>query len=46
MIVLLVTMFVGVVLIAYLDGASPGGETVLSQIAHRSVGSGPLYAFV
>ena len=41
MIVLLVTMF-----IAHLDGASPGTQTVLSQIAHDSVGSGPLYAFV
>ena len=39
-------MFVGVVVIAHLDGASPGSQTVLSQIAHDSVGSGPLYAFV
>ncbi len=46
MIVLLVTMFIGVVIIAHLDGASPGTQTVLSQIAHHSVGNGPLYAFV
>ncbi len=46
MIVLLVGMFVGVVLVAHLDGASPGGQTLLSQIAHRSVGSGVLYGYV
>ena len=46
MIGLLVTMFIGVVGIAYLDGASPGSQTVLSQIAHDSVGNGPLYAYV
>ncbi|MDQ6691852.1 MAG: APC family permease [Candidatus Dormibacteraeota bacterium] len=46
MVGLLVSMFVGVVVIAHLDGASPGAQTVLSQIAHRSVGSGALYAFV
>lgn len=43
---LLVTMFIGVVVIAHLDGASPGNQTVLSQIAHRSVGSGALYGYV
>jgi MFS family permease len=41
-----VSMFIGVVVVAHFDGASPGSQTVLSQIAHRSVGSGPLYAFV
>ncbi|HEY1778390.1 MAG TPA: APC family permease [Solirubrobacteraceae bacterium] len=46
MIFLLVAMFIGVVVIAHLDGASPGTQTVLSQIAHRSVGSGPFYVFV
>lgn len=46
MIVLLVTMFIGVLVVAHLDGASPGSQTVLSQIAHDSVGSGPLYDFV
>jgi hypothetical protein len=46
MLALLVSMFVGVVLVARLDGAEPGGETVLSQIAHRSVGGGVLYGFV
>ena len=44
---LLVSMFVGVVLVAHFDGASPGGgQTVLSQIAHRSLGGGIPYAFV
>ncbi len=43
---LLVTMFIGVLVVAHLDGASPGSETVLSQIAHRSVGGGLLYGYV
>jgi amino acid transporter len=43
---LLVSMFVGVVIVAHFDGASPGSETVLSQIAHRSLGSGVLYGYV
>lgn len=46
MIVLLVAMFVGVTLVAHLDGASPGGETLLSQIARRSVGGGVPYGYV
>jgi amino acid transporter len=47
MVGLLISMFVGVVLVAHFDGASPGGgQTVLSQIAHRSVGGGIPYAFV
>ena len=46
MVVLLVSMFIGVVVVAHFDGAAPGNQTVLSQIAHRSVGSGVLYAFV
>ena len=46
MIALLVAMFVGVVVVAYLEGVAPGTETVLSQIAHRTVGSGVLYAYV
>jgi amino acid transporter len=44
---LLITMFVGVVLVAHFDGAAPGGsQTVLSQIAHDSVGGGIPYGFV
>lgn len=44
---LLVSMFVGVVLVAHFDGAAPGGsQTVLSQIAHHSVGGGIPYGFV
>jgi amino acid transporter len=47
MVGLLIAMFVGVVLVAHFDGATPGGrETVLSQIAHRSVGNGVPYGFV
>ncbi len=46
MITLLVSMFIGVVLVAYLEGIAPGTETVLSQIAHRTLGSGVLYAYV
>jgi amino acid transporter len=44
---LLISMFVGVVLVAHFDGATPGGsQTVLSQIAHDSVGGGIPYGFV
>jgi amino acid transporter len=47
MLALLISMFVGVVLVAHFDGATPGGsQTVLSKIAHDSVGSGALYGFV
>ncbi len=47
MIGLLIAMFVGVVLVAHFDGAAPGGsQTVLSQIAHDSVGGGIPYGFV
>jgi amino acid transporter len=47
MVGLLISMFVGVVLVAHFDGAEPGGgQTVLSQIAHRSVGGGIPYGFV
>jgi amino acid transporter len=44
---LLISMFVGVVLVAHFDGAAPSGDqTVLSQIAHNSVGGGIPYGFV
>jgi amino acid transporter len=47
MLALLITMFVAVVLVAHFDGATPGGrETVLSQVAHASLGSGAAYGFV
>jgi amino acid transporter len=46
MIVLLISMFVGVVLVVYFEGITPGTQTVLSQIAHRTVGGGVLYAYV
>ena len=47
MVVLLVAMFAGLVVLAHLDGVVPGGsQTVLSQLAHDSVGSGVLYVYV
>lgn len=47
MVTLLIAMFVGVVLVAHFDGAEPGGtQTLLSRIAHASVGSGVAYGFV
>ncbi len=47
MLALLISMFIGVVLVAHFDGATPGGsETLLSQIAHASVGGGIPYGFV
>jgi amino acid transporter len=47
MMALLISMFIGVVLVAHFDGATPSGsQTVLSQIAHDSVGHGILYGFV
>jgi amino acid transporter len=46
MVGLLVALFAGVVVLVQLDGVVPtGNETVLSQLAHRSFGSGPLYAY-
>jgi amino acid transporter len=47
MIGLLISMFVGVVVVAHFDGAAPGGgQTLLSEVAHRSVGGGIPYWFV
>jgi amino acid transporter len=47
MLALLISMFVGVVLVAHFDGATPGGsQTLLSEIAHESVGGGIPYGFV
>lgn len=47
MMALLISMFVGVVLVAHFDGAAPSdSQTVLSQIAHDSVGGGVAYGFV
>jgi amino acid transporter len=44
---LLISMFVGVVLVAHFDGVTPGGsQTVLSEIAHDSIGNGAAYGFV
>jgi amino acid transporter len=47
MVGLLVSMFAGLVVLTRLDGIVPrSGQTVLSQLAHRSFGSGPPYACV
>jgi amino acid transporter len=44
---LLISMFIGVVLVAHFDGATPSAsQTVLSEIAHDSVGNGVPYGFV
>lgn len=47
MIFLLVTMFAGIIALTKLDAVVPvGNQTLLSQLAHRAVGSGVLYGFV
>lgn len=47
MVSLLVAMFVGVVVLAHFDATVPGGtQTVLSKLAHASVGHGVLYGYV
>ena len=47
MICLLVIMFAGIVGLIHFDGVAPrAGETVLSQLAHASVGHGALYGYV
>jgi amino acid transporter len=44
MVVLLISMFAGTIAIVQLDGVVPSAhETVLSQLAHRSFGSGAMY---
>lgn len=47
MIALLITLFAGTVAIVHLSGVVPNSrETVLSQLAHLSFGSGVMYVFV
>ena len=47
MIGLLIALFAGTIALVELDDVVPrSGETVLSQLAHDSLGSGPAYAFV
>jgi amino acid transporter len=47
MVVLLVSMFAGLVVLMHFDAIAPRpGQTALSQLAHRSFGSGPLYGYV
>ncbi|MFE2379559.1 APC family permease [Streptomyces sp. NPDC059398] len=46
MVGLLIALFAGTVAMVHLEGVVPeSGETVLSQLAHRSFGSGGLYVF-
>jgi amino acid transporter len=47
MIGLLIVMFAGTIALVHLDGVVPNaGETVLSQLAHRSFGSGFMYIYM
>ncbi len=47
MVSLLVVMFIGTIVLLELDGIVPSStQTVLSQLAHRSVGSGVLYGYI
>lgn len=47
MVGLLITMFVGIVIVVHLDGIVPRpDETVLSQLAHRGFGGGVIYGYV
>jgi amino acid transporter len=47
MIGLLITMFAGIIALVRIDGLAPEqSQTILSQLAHRSGGSGVLYGFV
>ena len=47
MVGLLIAMFVGIVVLVHLDGIVPEfGQTVLSQLAHRAFGGGPLYIYI
>jgi amino acid transporter len=47
MVGLLVAMFAGLVAVMRMDGIVPrSDQTALSQLAHASFGSGPLYAYV
>ncbi|MGW4028710.1 APC family permease [Streptomyces sp. NPDC004838] len=47
MVGLLIVMFAGIVVLIHLTGVVPSaGETVLSQLAHLSFGSGWMYVFI
>jgi amino acid transporter len=44
---LLVTMFAGTMLLVHFEAVVPvGSETLLSQLGHRTLGSGPLYVYL
>jgi len=46
MVGLLIAMFAGIIALVELNGIVPApSQTVLSQLAHRDFGSGPLYAY-
>jgi amino acid transporter len=47
MVALLIAMFVGIIALVHLQGVVPNGkETLLSQLAHRSFGSGAIYVYI
>ncbi|MFF2847072.1 APC family permease [Streptomyces sp. NPDC058001] len=47
MVGLLIAMFAGIIVVIHLTGVVPSGkETILSQLAHLSFGSGWMYVFV
>jgi amino acid transporter len=47
MIGLLITMFVGIIVLVHLQGIVPEPhQTVISQLAHREFGGGPIYVYV
>ena len=47
MVGLLIAMFTGLVVLMHVDGIVPrSGQTAVSQLAHHSFGSGPLYGYV
>jgi amino acid transporter len=47
MVGLLVVTFAGLLILIHIQGVVPAGhETVLSQLAHKNFGSGPLYGYV
>ena len=47
MIGLLISMFVGIVVLDHLEGIVPEPhQTVLSQLAHREFGGGPFYVYI
>jgi amino acid transporter len=47
LVALLITMFAGIIALVHLEGVVPNGKgTLLSQLAHRSFGSGAIYVYI